>query len=203
MVISYRLPTALRPRVIRCAYRDQKGIAALEFALLAAPLLLLICSIIEFGLIMFEESLLNGIISDISRTGTVGYAPNDTSREQYLINQIKSGASGLINPDLLNIEVKSYGKFSDINKPEPYADENGNEQYDAGELYTDVNGDGKRSLERGKANDAGSAGQVVSYTVTYPHTVIIPLLQPFMGHEYRMTAVWVVRNEPADLPDAN
>ena len=52
--------------------RDRRGVAAIEFAMLAIPLFVVIMSGIEFGFMMFAKARLGGILERAARMATTG-----------------------------------------------------------------------------------------------------------------------------------
>lgn len=97
----------------------------------------------------------------------------------------------------LQIQTQAYTDPRNVGQPEPFSDlppENGT--YDAGETYTDVNGNEQWDADMG-ITSAGGSGDVVVYEVTMAQAVTTPLLRTAVGgqiflHRTRL----VVRNEP-------
>lgn len=99
------------------------------------------------------------------------------------------------------LESKAYkDRFGDVGEPEPFVDDPiaPNGQFDVGETFTDVNGNGQWDRDMGLTDSIGEAGQVVSYTAT----IAIEPLFPFLAEQitgratYEIRAATLVRNEP-------
>lgn len=177
--------------------RDDRGIAAIEFALLAPTFLLLVMGIIEFSLVMYCTSVLESAAVNSARLAKTGYTQQGITRQQMIYDMVKSRASGLMNPNNVGISAKYYSQISQINDPEPYTDSNNNHVHDASEPYTDINANGQWDADMGTAG-LGGAGDIVVYTVTYPWPISTPIIRSFIGQGgiYTVTSSVVVRNEP-------
>jgi Flp pilus assembly protein TadG len=175
--------------------RDDRGAAALEFALVSPLLILFIVGIIEVAMILFVSSLLEGSVREAARYGITGYTISGSSRVQIVRNIVASNTVGMIDMSKVTITTLTYSSFSNIGKPEPFNDANHNGIYDAGESYTDVNGNGKWDADMG-APGVGGAGDVVVYTVSYNWPFITGYLSDVMGLSIPLSASYAVRNEP-------
>ncbi len=182
----------------RDGLRAQEGAAAVEAAIVLPLLLLLVIGIIEIACILFAESVLENATASGARTGATGFAAPGVPREQYIRSEIIRLSSGLLNPGRVNISILAYNLFTDIGKPEPclvppVAPCPGR----PGVNFVDVNGNGVWDTDMGAAF-AGGPGAAVVYRVTYPWTIVSPLLWPFFrGRTHTITAVSMVFNEPA------
>lgn len=180
----------------------EEGVTAVEFALVAPMLLLLMMGIIETGLIMFTQNVMEGATFSASRLGKTGYTESDTTREDLIIQQLTRRAGTLINPSEIQIDAVSYAQFDQIGDPEPFIDANGNGTRDNGENYTDSNGNGQYDEDMG-IEGLGNAGEVVVYTVSYPWHIYTPMVGRFFGSDgtIDLTARTVVQNEPYNEDD--
>lgn len=179
--------------------RDTEGAAALEFAIVVPVFLLLLFGIIEFSLIMFTKSVMEGATSVTSRLGKTGYTQEGQTRAEMLAELLKEKTNGILDPDKIEIETLVYESFSDISKAEPLIfDANGNGLYDAGDTYQDINGNGAWDKDLGQAG-LGQAGDIVVYKVHYPWSVKTPVMRQILGDEegiFPLDVSVVVRNEP-------
>ncbi|MEJ0010825.1 MAG: TadE/TadG family type IV pilus assembly protein [Alphaproteobacteria bacterium] len=178
-------------------WRDESGVTAVEFAIVAPILLLLLFGILEFSGIMLVSVLMEGATNMSSRLGATGYSSGGESRTQTILDAVKQNAGVLIDANNVTVTAESYGQFNQIGQPEPYTDTNHNGQYDAGEPYTDINGNGQWDADMGAAG-YGGAGDVVVYTVSYPWHIMTPMMGRLIGTGgiYTITAHAVVKNEP-------
>src|SRR3974390_444039 len=76
--------------------RDRKGIVAVETALVAPPFLLLIMTIIELGLILATQSVLDGALRDAARLIRTGQVQSQASPITTFQNLLCSEMSSLM-----------------------------------------------------------------------------------------------------------
>lgn len=182
---------------LRAAWACQRGAAALEFAFVLPILIVLMCGILDLGMVLFADVLLEGAVRDTSRLGITGYSPTGVNRDAMILDAMKKDTLGLIDTDQATITHKVYKNFADIGKPEPYVDQNSNSKYDSGEPFTDVNGNGQWDSDMGVAGLGGS-GDIVLYTVSYDWESWTHLIDALFGEDGKitLTASTAVRNEP-------
>ena len=182
---------------LRPFIKQQHGTTAIEFAVVAPVLLLLILGIIEFSLIMLTYHIMESATSSSARLGATGHVDTGISREDTIRNAITARAGNWIDPTKLTITSKSYSQFDQIHDPEPFTDTNHNGIHDPGEPYTDINGNGQWDADMGTAGYGGT-GDVVVYAISYPWTILTPLAGPLIGTNgtFTITTHAVVKNEP-------
>lgn len=176
---------------------NNDGVAIIEFAIVAPALFLLLIGFIEFGLIFFTNSVLEGATNVGSRIGKTGFTQANQNRETYIRNQINSLSGGFLNQNDLQITILSYNSFANVGQPEPcISPPTPPCPGTPGVNFADVNGNGTFDIDQGATN-AGGAGAVVIYTVTYPWQIFTPLMSALIGTGgiYNITAVAAVRNE--------
>ena len=181
---------------LRSLRQAENGVTAIEFAIVAPVLLLLIFGIIEFALIMMVYNAMEGATAVSSRLGKTGYLAPGITRQQTILNAITDRAGSLIDPTKLTMTSKFYKEFDQINDPEPYIDANSNGSYNVGESYTDINGNGQWDPDMATSG-YGSAGEVVVYAVTYPWPLSTPIVSELVGTHgtFMITTHAVVKNE--------
>lgn len=185
-------------RAIRCIRREEDGVTAIEFAMVAPVLMLLVFGIIEFALIMVVYNTMEGATAISSRMGKTGFISAGLTRQQTILNSITSRAGSLVDPTKLTVTSKFYKQYNQINDPEPFIDTNGNGMYNVGESYTDVNGNAQWDADMA-ASGYGSAGDVVVYSVSYPWALTTPIISNIIGGSngiFTITTHAVVKNEP-------
>ena len=174
----------------------QRGIAALEFAFVMPIFVLILMGIIEFSLIMFTSAVMESATNNTARLGKTGYTDSNMTREQLIINNIKSRTHGLLDPAKITIHSEVYASFSKVNQPEPCISPThppcGGT---AGTNYVDVNGNGQWDADMGAAGQ-GNAGDVVVYTASYPWPIFTPGIQLMLGRTFTISSRTVVKNEP-------
>lgn len=177
-----------------------EGASAIEFAFVGPVLLLLVVGSMELGMIFFASSLLQGGIREAARFGITGAQPDGpVNREQHLVEVINEHGAGVVNVTAADIATLIYPDFSSIGEPEPFVDRNGNNIYDAGEPYTDVNCNDSWDPDMGRAG-LGVGGEVVLYRASFDKPLLTGFLAPMIGKDgrIRLEASVAVRNEPFD-----
>lgn len=181
-------------RFLRC----KDGITSLEFAFIVPVFIVLVMGIIEFSMIMFTFAVMESATYSTARLGKTGYTDPELSREAFILQTITERTTGFLDPELLSITATVYANFDDVGAPEPYIDGNGNDVYDLGESYSDINGNGQWDSDMGSAG-YGDANDIVVYTITYPWTIMTPVVSTIIGGVYDVTVRTVVKNEPYDI----
>lgn len=185
--------------MLRRFWRADEGVSAIEFAVIAPILLLLIFGIVEFATIMLLANIMENATSISSRLGKTGYSASGKSREDTIRDSVIARAGNLIKPSQLVITSKYYEQFDQIGDAEPWNDANHNGIAEAGE-YNDINGNGHWDSDMGLAG-YGDAEDIVVYSIRYPWHVMTPIMRELIGDEngdFPITAHAVVKNEPYD-----
>jgi hypothetical protein len=173
---------------------DDAGNAAVEFALVAPLLMLLLVGCFELAIMLFVGGSLEAAVLAASRYGITGFEDGGAGRDDRIRQIIAERTFGLVDLDRAAIETLVYPSFGDIGRPERFTDGNGNGRRDAGEAFTDTNGNGQWDQDMGRPG-SGGACDVVLYVVTYEAGALTSLLRSAMGRiTHRATAT--VRNEP-------
>jgi len=149
-------------------YARTEGASALEFALIAPVMMLMLMGSVEFSLIMYAQSVLSNAVYNGSRMGKTGYATTGQTRLQSVVALVNQRAGGLFDTSKITITTQSYNQWSQISPGNP------------------------------GSSDMGNSGQVVVYVFSYPWTIYTPIMQNFIGTNgvYTLTARLVVQNEP-------
>ncbi|MCT8268503.1 pilus assembly protein [Afifella sp. JA880] len=180
---------------------DEDGATAVEFALISPLLIFMMMGVVELGLYLSAESVLEHASYTATRLGRTGYTDKDNklTREQTIRAALEGDASVLIDPAKVKISSRSFTDFDEMTAgPEPFIDANGNGVRDDGENYTDLNGNGKYDDNSGTAGYGGK-NTVVVYTITYPWKFITPMIGSILGgsdNTLDITVHAVVKNEP-------
>lgn len=187
----------MRTQNLPTLLKNNDGVTAIEFALISPAFLLMVMGMIEFGVIMLAQNVMEGATFSASRLGKTGFVAENISREQTIYNEIEKRAGTMLDMTQLVITSKAYSGFGEVGDPEPFIDANANGVRDSGENYTDVNGNGVYDTDVGTVG-LGEAGEVVVYTANYPWHIATPLLKNLVGVEgiINLSARTVVQNEP-------
>ena len=88
----------LYPNRLRRLARDRHGNAAVEFAFVAAPLMLFLFAIIAVGQTVWLQNALNASVADAARCATVNptMCGNESQVQAYAANQAGAGFDGSI-----------------------------------------------------------------------------------------------------------
>ncbi|MFQ5467553.1 MAG: TadE/TadG family type IV pilus assembly protein [Kiloniellaceae bacterium] len=189
--------TALR-RFLSC----RKGASLMEFALLTPAVIMGLAGVIDFMMVGFVTSLMEGGLQDASRLGRTGFVPVAISRDQAILDRIAANTIGLVDISQVTVTYTIYPGFDSIGKPEPFNDASPfNGVYDLGETYTDVNGNGMWDNDMGVAG-LGGPGDVVLYRVNYQWKLLTPIVGSFFGADGKVPIdiSVAVRNEPFGAP---
>ncbi len=177
--------------------RDERGVTAVEFAMLAPVMILLITGSIEAGHYMMVKTALEGAVATASRESIANLVLDEDTRDGRMRARIKH----LMSPyqtapgHQISIETKVYREIGD-SYPEAYEDLNDNGVYDEGEPFDDRNRNGVRDMNVPVEGRLGDVGDVIRYRVVYPTAPYFSLLTPIFGERIDLTTNIVSRNEP-------
>jgi Flp pilus assembly protein TadG len=152
-----------RPRrrswVLR-AGRDERGVTVIEFALVAPMLLLLLLTIIDLGLMLFTQSLLDGAARDAARLIRTGQVQNQGSPIATFQNLLCSDLSPIMSTATCQsqviFEVQVFSNFGSVSFTPCTYNQN-------------QNGNGTAC-----AFTPGIASQIVGVQITYNRPFIVP-----------------------------
>jgi len=154
-------------RLSFCLVCCEDGVTAIEFSLLAPVLFLLIMGIIEFSVIMFVSVVLESATDMTARLGSTGYVPAGQSQSQEIINNVNTMTAGLLNTQNIVISTTAYSNFNNVGQS-----------------------------GQGTSGSLGGPSDVVLYTVSYPWTIMTPIVSAVIGKTINLSASTIVRNEP-------
>ena len=171
----------------------QRGTAITEFALTAPLFLLLLMGIFDYSWQFYARQVLQGAVAKAARDSTLeGNAASQTA----LDDKVRTAVKNVFGDATVTFTRQTYDSFDAVGKPEPFKDKNGNNSYDAGECFEDINANGSWDSDRGRSGNGG-ADDVVLYTASMEFNRILPvwkmLGQPQMTILKQST---VLRNQP-------
>ena len=171
--------------------------ALVEFSICALAVIMLLVGVIEFAMLNFSATLLEGGMREAARYGITGRDIDSTTRTARIVTIVNEHAGGLFQIDPGDVTTLVYPNFSDIGQSEPFTDVNGNGDFDPGEPFTDRNCNGDWDVDMGVAG-LGAGGEVVLYTASRDIETITGLLDPFIAPDgaFTIRATIAVRNEP-------
>jgi Flp pilus assembly protein TadG len=186
--------------IFRKLRRREEGTTLVEFAMIAPVLFLLITGFMELAYVLFARSTLESAVMAAARSARVADCPAENAKVVEKMIQDRMTVISSADGQAAVVTVESYGQnFGDVGNPEPFDDANGNNERDAGESYTDVNGNGQWDKDMGATGAFGQFGEVVRFTASYNVTSLVPFVAAQINEGknfYPIQAVTVVRNEP-------
>lgn len=176
---------------------DRRGSTAVDFALIAGPFFLIVVGVLEFGMLMIGQTLLQSAVTDASRFGLTGRTLVGQTREEVIAEIVEENGIGLIDPNRLVFETLVYPSFDSVGQPETFTDDNGNGAWDPGEAFADINGNGTWDADMGAAG-LGGPDDIVLYRVRYDWEMLTPLLGHILPGSgvVPLEASIAIRNEP-------
>jgi Flp pilus assembly protein TadG len=187
---------------VRRLARDRRGVAAVEFAIVALPLCMLIMGGFDLGHQSYIRSVMQGALNDAARRASVqdpDFTATGSTTEERVTNTIKNQLEAITPGSTITVTMSNYYDFSGIGNPEKLmTDVNGNGQYDAadGDCFSDLNENGKYDTDTGR-DGLGGANDVVFYQARIVMPRLLPVAQ-MLGFpaNYDMTVSTAVRNQP-------
>jgi Flp pilus assembly protein TadG len=186
----------IRMRLARLA-KDTDGVTALEFALIAPVLLMMVLGIFDLGHNMYTTSMLQGAIQQAARNSTIeGAASNPAALDAIVTTAVRA-----VSPNsTLQFSRAAYTNFTDMTQPEDFVDSDNDDLCNNGEPFEDANVNGTWDTDQGIAGQGG-ARDAVMYTVvvSYPRLFPIARLIPGQTDTFTMRSQTVLRNQPYGL----
>lgn len=161
--------------------KDRRGIASLEFAVVATPFLALLLALIETMLIFFATLTLENGVAEAARQIRTGQAQVGNFTQQDFRNEICDRVGFMLDcGSRMELDVRTFDGFGNVQMPPPLNDQ--------GEFQTNY------------VFDPGQEGDVVVVRVFYSYPTLLPLLGDGManmaGQNRLLVASSVFRNEP-------
>lgn len=179
------------PLHLRALQDDTRGVAAIEFAMVAPVFFLLMMGIFNLGQMGYGISVLNGAVQQAARSSAL-----ETSDTEAADETVRTIAGPIFPGGVFTSERTSYNDFDDIGRPESWNDGNNNGTCDSNESYVDENGSGEWEADIG-VDGNGGAGDVVLYSVTVTYQPVFRI--PFMPNQWdntSLTSSAIRKNQP-------
>jgi Flp pilus assembly protein TadG len=172
--------------------RADDGAAITEFAMVAPVMMLMLLGFFDIGHSIYVRSVLQGAVQKAGRDSTIE-GSNSSVIDQVVEGQVKPVAGEYADFDSQRF---SYTDYSQVGQPEDYVDANANDQFDTGECFEDMNGNGTWDEDMGAAGQGGA-----SDVVMYRMTVSYPRMFPMAGllgwsEDINVSATTILRNQP-------
>jgi Flp pilus assembly protein TadG len=179
--------------------RDQRGVTAVEFALVVPVLLMMVFGIFDIGHNMYTASMLQGAIQQAARKATI------EGSDEAALDAVVTQAVHSVSPyATLEFDRTAYTSFSDVSRPEDFTDLDSDGVCNNGEAFEDANANGTWDTDRGVAGQGG-ARDAVLYSVTITYRRLFPVAQFIPGQTADLTlkAQTVLRNQPFGMQDTS
>jgi Flp pilus assembly protein TadG len=172
---------ACTPRIFRRFARKDDGVAAVEFAMVAAPFLALVFAILETAIIFFAGQVLETAAADSARLIMTGQAQKGGLSQAQFKDEVCKRVFGLFDcAGGIKVDVRTYNSFASANMGKP-VDANGN-------------------VSLTPAYAPGSPGDIVVVRLMYEWPVYVSLLglnlSDISGNKRLIMATAAFRNEP-------
>jgi hypothetical protein len=172
--------------------RDARGISAVEFGLVAPPLLLILMALFDLGMRAYIGVQLQGTLDQASRKVTVG-----TSASATISSFVQQRIGMVLKNATVAVTTKDYDSFSHVGKPEPITTDTAPlGTYNKGDCFLDINGNGTWDSDS-STTGTGSGDDVVYYTAVVSYPALMPLGR-WLGWSSTETvsATTMMRNQP-------
>lgn len=162
--------------------KNRSGVAAVEFAMIAAPFFFLLFAMIEIAAVFFLGSVLENAVLETARDIRTGRAQSAGMSQAAFRTAVCDRIVVLGTCDNVEIDVRVFEDFDNVDQSSPVED---------GAVNTDDFG-----------FDPGDAGDIVLVRVFYRWQLLTPgfsgALANMSGNQHLITAATVFRNEPFD-----
>jgi Flp pilus assembly pilin Flp len=180
-------------RPIASLARDKRGVTAVEFALIAPALLMVLLGVFDTAYNLYTAAVLEGAAQKAARDSTIEGAE---TRGLAIDDRVAAAVHNVMPAAAVTFDRRAYRDYSDIGRPEDYTDIDEDGVCDDGEPFEDGNGNGVWDSERG-ADSMGGARDAVLYTIKVSYPRAFPLMH-LLGLPDTVTSQTqtVLRNQP-------
>lgn len=180
--------------ILKRVLRREEGVTALEFAMVAPVLFVMIFAVIDYGMMMATQAALEAAVTKTARhykaiSRSSGTSDNYSQIKAEIMKTLTSGSYGIIKNPSQNLFVyanalgsnnSSWGRANDAT--------GGFDNYQ----YNTNCGSGATGVKR---SCSFFSGDVVQYQVKYDYKLMTPILSVLMP-KIQLSASMVVQNEP-------
>jgi Flp pilus assembly pilin Flp len=165
----------VRSRRWRRFLRNNRGVAAVEFALIAPVFIGMLLVVFEFGFAFYAKAVLQGAVEEAARTASL-----ENTRWDEIGDRVNSQVRKVIpasnsETDIsFDIDPVYYANYVDVTLPEDFEDNNNNNLWDPDECFVDRNKNGIYDTDVG-LEGRGGAQDVVAISATLIYVRPFPL----------------------------
>jgi hypothetical protein len=180
---------------LRGLVRNQRGVAAIEFAIGGPVFILALLGFFDFSWQIYAKAVLEGAVAQAARNSTLERFIEDPSS---LDQRVKDQVLNVMKNANVQFSRAAFDSYEQIGKPEAFTDAGSkNGRYDKGECFEDLNGNGVwDSVSSGRTGN-GAADDIVLYTAEMEYQRVMPvwrlLNQP---QTVKLSASTILRNQP-------
>ncbi len=169
--------TAERHGAFLSFMRNDSGVTAIEFALIAPVFLYLLMGILELSLMFFATIIVDGAVLDAGRRIRTGQAQTSGDTLGYFTTEVCDHMYGVYSCSDITFDVRTFSDFASVSVPIEVDDD--------GEYVTEFS--------------AGSSGEITAVRAIYAWNFFTPLIGAFFGEDggnsRTLTMTTVFRNE--------
>ncbi len=173
---------------------NQRGVAAVEFAIIAPTFLLVTMGAFDLGYRQFIYATLQGELQKAARDGTLeGGAAAMSALDARITNRVRP----VVDNATFAFDRKKHVSFTRAGLAETFTDGNANGIRDAGECFQDENANATWDAVGGVNNSQGGSDDIVVYKVTVTYARIFPMYGMLgWSPNQTLSATQVLRNQP-------
>jgi Flp pilus assembly protein TadG len=180
--VRHKQRASVRRRIF---WRDASGASALEFAILALPLILLLLAVFEVGVVYFANFSLENAVSQGARLIRTGQVQSQGFSASQFKTEVCKHISPPISCEGMKLDVRHFSSFGGSNLTNPL--------------------DGNGKLKTNFSYDPGVGGDVVVVRAFYEWTLTAKLpkqvgLSNMTNGDRLLVATTAFRNEPFPSP---
>lgn len=155
--------------------RDTRGVAAIEFAIVAPTFCLLLVGGFDVAHSLYLRGVMQGVVQKTARDSALESGGN-SAQQTAIDNKVRNQVLALHKGATVTFKRRFYRNFSDAvaAAAEPMTDSNGNGRCDNGEQYQDNNNNNTWDKDGGNEGQGGAKDRVL-YTVTVSYPRLLPL----------------------------
>lgn len=176
---------------------DDHGLSAVEFALIAPVLCILLLGAMDMAHALYMTSVVQGSLQKAGRDASLESGTED-ARQKQIDDAVTAQVKNLASNANVVLTRRYYTNFTKANAAigETFTDTNGNGLCDAGEPYQDTNNNNTRDADGGDAGQGGAKDTVV-YTTTITYRRFFPMSSLIgLSPDMTINASTVLANQP-------
>jgi Flp pilus assembly protein TadG len=172
---------------------DRRGATAVEFAIIAPALLMVLLGVFDTAYNLYTTSVLDGAAQKAARDSTIEGAE---TKGLAIDDKVAAAVHNVMPNADVTFDRRAYRDYSDVRRPEDYTDVDKDGACDNNEPFEDLNGNGVWDSDRG-SDTMGGARDAVLYTVTVSYPRAFPLMHLLgLPETVSSQTQTVLRNQP-------